>query len=380
MKEDEHTPPMAETDDTVSEVGMVELAEALDNGGMVGFVRAFVEDLRSGLAHVTPEHFPWLTDLAAKKWNGILCLGMGGSAAGGDFLSVLSSLQGTIPVVLQRDYVVPAWWDSSWLILSTSHSGNTAETIEATETALKAGATAVVISTGGYLSGLTELYPTCHLIPSVGGQPPRSAFGHIFSRQLGLLRNLGILPKPREGADDAMLERLQDASDGFDVLKDPEGDVAQLALCMIDRPIALLGPTELQAVLNRFKNQLNENAARFARVGVIPEMNHNESVAWGGVGSDEDSSGIEHVLLLLTWQGMHRQVSKRMDWMVAHATTDYAWKIAGEGGTLLESLLHLCILTDWISIALAFLIGKDPASIGPISALKAHLDSVSESV
>jgi len=371
---------MAETDDTVSEVGMVELAEALDNGGMVGFVRAFVEDLRSGLAHVTPEHFPWLTDLAAKKWNGILCLGMGGSAAGGDFLSVLSSLQGTIPVVLQRDYVVPAWWDSSWLILSTSHSGNTAETIEATETALKAGATAVVISTGGYLSGLTELYPTCHLIPSVGGQPPRSAFGHIFSRQLGLLRNLGILPKPREGADDAMLERLQDASDGFDVLKDPEGDVAQLALCMIDRPIALLGPTELQAVLNRFKNQLNENAARFARVGVIPEMNHNESVAWGGVGSDEDSSGIEHVLLLLTWQGMHRQVSKRMDWMVAHATTDYAWKIAGEGGTLLESLLHLCILTDWISIALAFLIGKDPASIGPISALKAHLDSVSESV
>ena len=380
MKEDEHTPPMAETDDTVSEVGMVELAEALDNGGMVGFVRAFVEDLRSGLAHVTPEHFPWLTDLAAKKWNGILCLGMGGSAAGGDFLSVLSSLQGTIPVVLQRDYVVPAWWDSSWLILSTSHSGNTAETIEATETALKAGATAVVISTGGYLSGLTELYPTCHLIPSVGGQPPRSAFGHIFSRQLGLLRNLGILPKPREGSDDAMLERLQDASDGFDVLKDPEGDVAQLALCMIDRPIALLGPTELQAVLNRFKNQLNENAARFARVGVIPEMNHNESVAWGGVGSDEDSSGIEHVLLLLTWQGMHRQVSKRMDWMVAHATTDYAWKIAGEGGTLLESLLHLCILTDWISIALAFLIGKDPASIGPISALKAHLDSVSESV
>ena len=138
----------------------------------------------------------------------------------------------------------------------------------------------------------------------------------------------------------------------------------------------IFGPTELRPALNRFKNQLNENAARFARIGVIPEMNHNESVAWGGVGTDQDASSSDHVLLLLTWQGMHRQVSKRMDWMVAHATTDLAWKIAGEGNTLLESMLHLCILMDWISIALALLHGKDPAAIGPIMALKAHLESV----
>ena len=105
-------------------------------------------------------------------------------------------------------------------------------------------------------------------------------------------------------------------------------------------------------------------------------MNHNESVAWGGIGTEHDDSAIEHVLLLLTWQGMHRQVSKRMDWMIAHAATDYAWKIAGEGNTLLESLLHLCILMDWISIALALLKGKDPVTIGPILALKEHLESV----
>jgi hypothetical protein len=100
-----------------------------------------------------------------------------------------------------------------------------------------------------------------------------------------------------------MFDRLQLAVEGFDIVNDPEGDVAQLALCMLERPIALLGPTELQPALNRFKNQLNENSARFARVGVIPEMNHNESVAWGGVGSDQDASSSEHVLMLLTWQG-----------------------------------------------------------------------------
>ena len=355
---------------------LVELADALDNGGMIGYTRAFVQDFRQGLNHVSLERFDWMNQLANKKWAGILCLGMGGSAAGGEFLSALASFQGTIPVQVQRDYTLPAWWNPTWLIVATSHSGNTEETLEATETGLKSGATVVVISTGGILAGLPELYTNCYLIPSIGGQPPRSAFGHIFSRQLGLLRHLGVLPMPHDGADEAMLQRLQKAMDGFDLLNDPEGDIAQLAMCMVERPIALLGPTELTPVLNRFKNQLNENAARFARVGIVPEMNHNESVAWGGVGDDRDASGIDHVLLLLTWKGMHNRVQRRMDWMIAHAATDYAWKIEGEGATLLESMLHLCILTDWISLALSFLHGKDPASIGPISALKDHLNSV----
>ena len=355
---------------------LVELADALDNEGMIGYTRAFVQDFRQGLNHVSLERFDWMNQLANKKWAGILCLGMGGSAAGGEFLSALASFQGTIPVQVQRDYTLPAWWSPTWLIVATSHSGNTEETLEATETGLKSGATVVVISTGGILAGLPELYTNCYLVPSIGGQPPRSAFGHIFSRQLGLLRHLEVLPMPHDGADEAMLQRLQKAMDGFDLLNDPEGDIAQLAMCMVERPIALLGPTELTPVLNRFKNQLNENAARFARVGIVPEMNHNESVAWGGVGDDRDASGIDHVLLLLTWKGMHNRVQRRMDWMIAHAATDYAWKIEGEGATLLESMLHLCILTDWISLALSFLHGKDPASIGPIFALKDHLNSV----
>ena len=355
---------------------LVELADTLDNEGMIGYTRAFVQDFRQGLNHVSLERFDWMNQLANKKWAGILCLGMGGSAAGGEFLSALASFQGTIPVQVQRDYTLPAWWNPTWLIVATSHSGNTEETLEATETGLKSGATVVVISTGGILAGLPELYTNCYLVPSIGGQPPRSAFGHIFSRQLGLLRHLGVLPMPHDGADEAMLQRLQKAMDGFDLLNDPEGDIAQLAMCMVERPIALLGPTELTPVLNRFKNQLNENAARFARVGIVPEMNHNESVAWGGVGDDRDASGIDHVLLLLTWKGMHNRVQRRMDWMIAHAATDYAWKIEGEGATLLESMLHLCILTDWISLALSFLHGKDPASIGPIFALKDHLNSV----
>lgn len=363
------------SDESNSKPDIVELAKILDTGDIIGFTRSFVDDLKKGFEHVNLERFPWIEEVSKKKWAGIICLGMGGSAAGGDFLAALTNQNGKLPVHIQRDYFLPSWWNESWLVLATSHSGNTEEALSATEIALEAGATVVVISTGGILAGMPEIYSRCYLIPSVGGQPPRTAFGHIFSRQLGLLRHLGVLDMPSKNEDVQMLERLEIACSGFDIINDPSGDLVELASFMESHPIAIVGPTELMPALNRFKNQLNENSARFTRVGIIPEMNHNESVAWGGIGKDRDPSADQQVLLFLTWDGMHKRVSHRIDWMIAHTTTDFAWKMQGEGSTLLEALLHLCIVMDWVSIALALLHGKDPGAIGPISALKDYLNS-----
>jgi hypothetical protein len=105
-------------------------------------------------------------------------------------------------------------------------------------------------------------------------------------------------------------------------------------------------------------------------------MNHNESVAWGGIGTDGDEGAPEQGLLILTWNGMHPRVQQRLNWMVAHATTETAWNLVGEGETLLECLLYHCLVMDWLSTTLALLHGKDPSSIAPIHALKEHLNSV----
>lgn len=360
----------------MDELSLADLANRLDSEGMVGFVRRAVDDLRMGFEAVNSERFPWLDALKNAPWTGVLCLGMGGSAAGGDFLAALTANEGHCPVVVHREYTLPAWFDATWLVMSTSHSGNTEETVAATQAALDAGATVVVIATGGELAGLPEIYPSCHLIPSIGGQPPRTAFGHLLSRQLACLQALGLMPPMNKAAQTAMFDRLQANNEHFDAIAQPEGDIALLAASLVDRPMAVIGPTELAPALNRFKNQMNENAARFVRVGVIPEMNHNESVAWGGVGSDRDPSSEEQALLVLTWGGMHARVQQRLDWMVAHASTETAWNLVGEGESLLECLLYHCLVMDWLSVALAFLHGKDPAAIAPISALKEHLNSV----
>jgi len=355
----------------MADINFSELATSLDSEDMIGFTRAFVEDIRKGLRSVNQERYPWMEEIGNTEWKGVIALGMGGSAAGGDFLSALCNQKGSIPVVVQRDYVLPSWWDEKWLIISTSHSGNTEEAIAATEIALKSGATVVVISTGGILSGLAELHYNCYFIPSIGGQPPRSAFGHIFSRQLALFRGIGILPNDDD--DEAMLQRLQLIVEDYDFINNDDSDVVELISYMASQPIALLGPTEIMPALNRFKNQLNENSARFARIGIFPEMNHNESVAWGGVGDDADFSVGENVILFLTWNGMHSRVIKRLEWMIAHTPSDMAWRIHGEGESLLEALLHLCIVMDWLSIALGLIHGKDPSAIGPINSLKNFL-------
>ena len=205
------------------------LLSTLDSQGMAGFTQAFFTDFEKGMDAVNPEHLPWLPELQKQTWNGVLCLGMGGSAAGGDFLSTLSSHTGETPFITHRDYTIPSWWNPSWLVLATSHSGNTEETVHATETALKQGATVIVIATGGMLAGLCELYENCYLIPSIGGQPPRTAFGHLFSRQLACMQHLGILPRQSEEEYGAMMLRLHYASDANDFRKEEGSDILALA-------------------------------------------------------------------------------------------------------------------------------------------------------
>ena len=170
-----------------------------------------------------------------------------------------------------------------------------------------------------------------------------------------------------------MLVRLEYACQTNDFRKPSGAPLLDLAMAMKEHPLSLLGPSEMQPALIRFKNQLNENSGRFARIGVVPEMNHNELVAWGGVSDDADPAREDQATLFLTWDGLQKRVSRRIDWMIEHTPTDYAWRIHGEGTSLLEVLLHHCIVMDWLTIALAFLHGKDPSAIRPIQALKAYL-------
>lgn len=339
---------------------------------MIEFTRFFMNDFVEGYNSINDDLQPWLPELDY-GWEGVLFIGMGGSAAGGDFISSLSDNAGGLPIKCHRTYGLPNWWNQNWLVVATSYSGNTEETVETTEQVIRLGGTVVVISSGGILSGLCELSNSAYLISCPSGQPPRSAFGHIFSRQLSLMNQLGIL---QTELSQSAVTRLKQAVKDCDITENPEGDVASLALNLLENPISIIGPSELSPALARFKNQINENAARFARVAEVPEMNHNELIAWGGVGKYQDFEAPNQAVLIVSWPGMNERVVHRMDWFVANCPTDLAWRIQGEGESLLECLLHICIMMDWLSIALALLSGKDPTAIDSIISLKEFLSQI----
>ena len=344
-------------------VTLRELANSLDASDMLGHIRNFPSDLAAAWG----KSESWdLVSIESQTFTGVICLGMGGSASGGDFLSCLSDADGCLPFVTHRGYGLPTWVSENWLVLATSYSGNTEETLDAVEAAIGLGCTVVGLSSGGALQSLVQNSNQIW-IDLPGGQPPRSAFGHIFGSQVALAWRLGILSAPDNL--DEMLARLSEAVDACDFIDDEEEDVVvEIAQSILDREVSVLATQSLAPAAYRAACQLNENGGVFARSQIIPEMNHNEVVAWGEVNAADNQS-----LLIFSWDGIHERNDLRLDWFLDNVEVEPTWGLLCEGESHLEALLYAAILMDWLSCAVALLRGKDPTAIGPIVGLKDYL-------
>ena len=247
------------------------IADELDSQDMIGFTRNFIDDFETSISRVI--------DIDSDQdWAGVLCLGMGGSGAGGMFLSTLADNSGGLPFVVWRDYGLPSWWGPEWLVIATSYSGNTEETISGVREVLDSGGTVIGISSGGEMKEILSNSDGSLFVPVPGGQMPRSAFGHLFGTQLSVCWSLGIMEKPSGKEINDMIQRLRSSSIEFDI-SGGNGLVVTMAESMLDNQIGIIAPTMLISAARRFANQLNENSDVFARPSELPEMNHNEIVA-----------------------------------------------------------------------------------------------------
>lgn len=350
-----------------------ERVERLDTQKMIEALNCFSDDLRNAFARFDTDQPEWLNDIRALHPTGILCLGMGGSGAGGRSLQTLCDALGRIPVCIWRDYGIPNWLDETWLVIATSYSGNTEETLNAVEETLDAGCAVIGISSGGGLAGLMEMHQKAHHIFVPSGCKPRAAFGHLFGTKVSLLWKLGILDRPLSIHVESMLERLENHIEDCNFTLNDDAQTAQLAARLLNQSIAIITSSEMAAAGERFANQLNENAACFARLSVVPEMNHNEIVAWGGTDIISDPSVEKQTVLLLDSPLTNPRVVQRMEWMQHNMTASEAWRVRGTGESLLECMLHLHIMMDWTSCALAILRNKNPSVTSNIDNLKRYL-------
>lgn len=304
-------------------------------------------------------------------FRNVVLAGMGGSAAAGDLLKALMDAEGFAPVVVSRDYRVPTWVGSDTLVLVSSYSGDTEETLSAYEDARSRGAAILVLTSGGELGRRAEAngYPVV-LIP--GGSPPRMALGSMFIPLVVAACSLGLLAD--QDLDEAVAVLRSGRADW--AVETPDNLAKQLAHHLHGTVGAIYGLGAWQgAAANRWRGQINENAKQMALSGVLPEMDHNEILGWQGA---REQTGREWATIFLGSKVLTERMRLRAEATAELIAPACRLKtVHAEGERLLSQMLWTVSLGDFVSVYLAALVGVNPFEIDAINRLKAILAAAS---
>lgn len=301
----------------------------------------------------------------------VVVTGLGGSAIGGDLLRVYGSGRLSVPVVVNRDYVLPQFVGPQTLVFAVSYSGNTEETLSAYREARERGARLVVLTTGGRLKEMA-LADGVPVITVPAGIAPRAATGYLFIPTLAVLSRMGMLSGVEAGVEE-LSRHLQFLREKYkpEVPLD-ENPAKQMAANFHNRIPVIWGASgTTEVVAQRWKGQVNENAKAPAYWNVFPELNHNELV-----GFQYPPELLQRLyIVILRDPRDHPRVVLRyavtreiMEKAVAGVT-----EVTATGRDGLARLYSLIYLGDYASIYLAFLYGVDPGPVKVIDRLKASL-------
>jgi len=300
----------------------------------------------------------------------VLILGMGGSAIGGEIASHLVLSEGKVPVWVQRDYGLPFTTDDTTMVIASSYSGNTEETLSAFTQALETPARKLVITTGGRLKQLAEENNIPAFIIDYQA-PPRMAFPHSFMPLVGIFQKIGLLGDRSvniKGTID-MLKGLRDSYTESSALS--SNPAKQLAVKLYGHIAGVYGGGVLSAVARRWKAQLNENSKNWAFFEVFPELCHNAVVGYKFPPEVREKLFVVSLRSSLLHPRSRRHYEANAELLaregIGHETVD-----AG-GESALAQMMSLVLLGDFASFYLAVLNGVDPSPIGAIDFVKGYL-------
>ena len=302
--------------------------------------------------------------------NKVVILGMGGSAIGGDLVSGLLAEESTVPIQISRSYGLPAYVDAQTLVIASSYSGNTEETLSAFEKALATEAKKLVITTGGKLKKLAKKNGVPVFSFDYKAQP-RAALAYSFLPILNFLQRLGLTgDRFAEVAEaSAVLEQMaRKISEKVPLKRNP---AKQMALGLQGRLTVIYGADLLAEVAHRWKTQLNENAKAWAFHEVFSELNHNAIVGYQF--PPELASRITVIILRSVY--LPEQIIRRQQVtaeLLRKAKVRFHF-IDGYGISPITQMMSLVLIGDYVSYYLAILNETDPSPVPTIDFLKAEL-------
>lgn len=300
----------------------------------------------------------------------VVISGMGGSGIGGSLLAALAAPISAIPILAHRGYSMPAFVDSDTLVIVASYSGNTEETLSATEEARARGARLVAITTGGALAERAErlsipMYQFTYVAE------PRAAVGYSLGALLGIVSQLGFIPDP--SADLKEAEALLVGATG---LIGPDVPTAQnpakklASEFMGDIPF-IYAAEHLAPVARRWKTQLNETSKNWAAWDTFPELTHN---AVAGYRYPYIAPEDMFVVILdsdLYDPRLRARISPTLELLSQANVAEIT--ITARGESRLAQALSVMQFGDYVSYYLALLNEVDPTPTTAISFLKSRL-------
>lgn len=292
----------------------------------------------------------------------IVFSGMGGSGALGDVFSAILSKTG-IHVAITKGYHLPNTVDKNTLIVTTSISGNTTETLTVLDAAKKANCNLIAFSSGGKM----EKYCKTHKIeyrntPQL--HSPRASFPNFLYTILNVMSP--IIPIKKYDVLDSInqLEKTRKQVSSSNITK--TNPSLNLARWIKGIPI-IYYPFGLQAAAIRFKNSIQENAKIHAMVEDVIEACHNGIVAW------EKPDKVNPILL----EGKDDYIKTKERWEILKGyfnknKIDY-WEVTSVNGSILSKIINLIYLLDYASVYKAVLYKIDPTPIQSIDYIKSKL-------
>jgi len=287
---------------------------------------------------------------------------MGGSGAIGDlFLSVLSKT--SIHVTVVKGYVLPKTVDPKTLVVATSVSGNTIETITAVESAKEIGCKLVCFSSGGKLEKFCNKNNIEHRNIPIYSNPRASFPAYVYS----ILKTLNsIIPVNKSNIEESISE-LKVLSEKISTSNLSDSNPSLTLANWLDGIPIIYYPWGLQAAAIRFKNSIQENMKNHAMIEDVIEACHNGIVSWEG------KSNVTPILI----QGSEDYVKTKERWMILK---DYFkingiefWEIHSTQGDVLSKIINLIYLLDFSTIYRAVINETDPFPVKSIDYIKEHL-------
>lgn len=333
---------------------------AIDPQDMLGDVLAQphqVEDAmwRSDSAGVPRRYMP----------GGLVVCGMGGSAIGGDLARAAIGDRAGRPLRVVRGYDLVPWMAGDALVVCSSYSGNTEETLACFERAGELEAPRVVVTTGGELAaGAREAGVPVIGVPS--GMQPRAAVVYMTIATLHCAAAAGVcdpLTSEVEGAA-ALLGSLA-GEWGPDA--DDSTEAKALARALSGSVPIVYGAGLTASVARRWKTQINENVKQPAFSAVLPEANHNDICAWE---RSEELGRFSAVLL--DDSDLHPRLRRRIE-LTSDVVGKHGHVASSRGAAALERVLSLVFLGDLVSVYLAVLAGVDPTPVDVLERFKGEL-------